>query len=1112
MMYRSLYKTLPITVFIFVMLIACQNTRNDLLENSKKSVPALFDLISPEESGVFFTNKLTEGPNTNVLMYEYFYNGGGVAIGDLNGDGLDDIYFSGNMVSNALYLNRGDLKFEDITIQAGVAGREGPWTTGVTLADVNGDGWLDIYVCYSGNLPSDKRKNQLFIHQGLKDNGLPFFKESAEEFGLAIDSFSTQALFFDFDLDGDLDMFLLNHNPKSLPVLDESSTKDLLSRRDSSGSQLFRNDNGKFIEVTESAGIQNSALSYGLGIGAADLNGNGYPDLYVSNDYTATDYLYFNNGNGTFTEAAHTSLGHISQFSMGNELADFNNDGLIDIYTLDMLPEENRRQKLLMSPDNYEKHQFMVNVGLHYQYMRNMLHLNQGNGRFSEIGQISGVSNTDWSWAALFADFDNDGWKDLFVSNGYRKDYTNLDFLKYMGDYVQNHKGNLKRDNILELVSKIPASDVSNYIFKNNQKGGFQNVTANWGLSHAVNSNGAAYADLDNDGDLELVINNVDAPAFIYKNKSQELDPKNWLQVELRAEGANSFGIGAKVYIYKGHNLQVQEQMPTRGYQSSVSCRLHFGLGKSDHLDSLVVIWPGGMSQTLKNVKTNSIISLEQGKSRDLGILKEEKENHEIFRRTFSIGDAIKPSIFNDYKRQALLPNPISGSKLAMAKGDLNGDGLEDIFLGGLAGQGPQVLLQEKDGKFVKFPKAEIFAESSDNEDVDALIFDVDGDGWNDIYVASGGFGNFLKNDIRFQDRIYMNDGNGNFVLNKGALPTILTPTNVVAANDINGDGFQDLFLGSGVLPGQYPMSASSYILLNNQDGTFTDVTTTFLPDLQDLGIVKDAKWFDLNADGQEELILAGEWVPLSIFALKGKKYENVTSQYFDQEYTGWWNTIHLEVIDEKIVLLAGNYGLNSQLKASITEPIELFFKDFDDNGSIDPILTSYIQGISYPYLTRDELLDHFSHKRAQFNTYESYADVGLNDVFSSEELKGVSNLSASHLTTKMFVLSKEGQFEEVPLPVEVQYAPVHKIIFVEVSGQKFLLFLGNQERSRLRIGKIDANHGILVNLESLSNPKYIPQRISGFNISGESRNALKIGENKVIVNIMGQPLHVYEN
>ncbi|PRY89611.1 VCBS repeat protein [Mongoliibacter ruber] len=1109
-MYRSLYQLLLITIVPLLLLFSCSNTSNEPLDGSSRENFRLFDLLEPDESGVTFRNQLTEGPNTNVLMYEYFYNGGGVAIGDLNNDGLDDIYFSGNMVSNALYLNKGNLKFEDITAKAGVQGREGPWTTGVSMADVNGDGWLDIYVCYSGNLPSDKRRNQLFIHQGLNDEGIPFFKEKAVEFGLDIDSYSTQALFFDYDLDGDLDMFLLNHNPKSIPVLDESSTKDLLSKKDASGSQLFRNDNGKFVEVTEEAGIQNSALSYGLGIGAADLNGNGYPDLYVSNDYTATDYLYFNNGNGTFSEGSKTSLGHISQFSMGNELADFNNDGFIDIFTLDMLPEDNKRQKLLMSPDNYEKHQFMVNAGLHYQYMRNMLHQNHGNGRFSEIGQIAGISNTDWSWAALFADFDNDGWKDLFVSNGYRKDYTNLDFLKYMSDYVQNHRGNLKRDNILDLVSNIPSSDISNYVFQNNQAGGFNNVTSEWGLYKPINSNGAAYADLDNDGDLELIINNIDATSFIYKNNSQETKQNNWIQIKLKGEGNNPDGIGAKVYIFNSNGIQLQEQMPTRGYQSSVSFKLHFGLGKINEIDSLMIIWPGGKYQNIKKPKINSLLILDQENSQEQAFLSLPKNNQAIFKNTGELGEPTLKSEFNDFKRQPLLPNPISGDKIALVKGDLNGDGFDDVFVGGLFGQAPQILFQNKNGDFT--PKElRNLEETLDYEDVDAAIFDANGNGFLDIYVASGGYGNFIKGDKRFQDRLYLNDGNGGFVWSKNALPENYYPTTTVEFNDINGDGYPDLFVGSGAIPGQYPHSETSVILINNQDGSFKDMTSKYFPELADIGIVKDAKWVDLNRNGQKELILLGEWMPISIFALKDEKFENVTDQYFTHETTGWWNTIQLEEIDGKIVLIAGNYGLNSQIKANTKEPVELYFKDFDDNGSVDPILTTFIQGVSYPYLTRDEFLDQFIYKKSGFTTYESYANAKIEDLFTPNEFKDYGYRRALSLDTKMFVLDSKDIFEEVELPLEVQYSPVHKILFIEHVSNRYLLFFGNQENSKLRIGKQDANHGVLVKLNDLSKPEYIPQSISGFNIIGDSRNALRIGEKKIIVNIMGQALQVYE-
>lgn len=580
---RSAYFTLYL--FSIATLSACNTASTDV------EVPKMFQLLGPDKTGIHFENTLTEGLNTNILMYEYFYNGGGVAVGDLNGDGLEDIYFTGNMVNNQLYLNKGDMVFENITETAGVDGRPGPWATGVTMADVNGDGLLDIYVCYSGSLPADKRKNQLFINKGVDENGIPKFEEEAEKYGIAISATSTQAYFFDFDNDGDLDLLLLNHNPKSLPVLDEAITEEIMQQRDPAGPQLFENMEGYFEEVTEEAGIVSAALSYGLGAGIADVDGDGFMDIYICNDYTVPDYLYMNNGDGTFTDKIQESMGHISHFSMGNDIADYNNDGFPDIFTLDMLPEENARQKLLMAPDNYEKFEFNLKVGFHHQYMRNMLHLNHGNGQFSEIGQLAGVSNTDWSWASLFADFDNDGFKDLFITNGYFRDYTNQDFLKYMSDFVRKYQG-LKRENVLELVYQMPSSNVVNYGFKNDGKLRFEDQTKAWGLDHVANSNGAAYADLDNDGDLDLIVNNVSQPAFIFKNNTDTT--RSFLKVKLVGEKQNRYGIGAKVTLFSGGKLQYLEQMPARGYQSSVSPILHFGLGDNAEIDSLWVEWPSG--------------------------------------------------------------------------------------------------------------------------------------------------------------------------------------------------------------------------------------------------------------------------------------------------------------------------------------------------------------------------------------------------------------------------------------------------------------------------------------------------------------------------------------
>jgi hypothetical protein len=1094
------------------------------------SGPQLFTLLPAQTTGIAFENTLTEGLNTNVLMYEYFYNGGGVAVGDLNGDGLDDIYFTANMVSNKLYLNKGAMKFEDITTVAGVAGREKPWKTGVTMADVNGDGKLDIYVCYSGNVSPESLKNQLFINKGSNAQGIPVFEEMAEQYGLADPSTSTQAAFFDYDKDGDLDMFLLNHSPKPLPILDESSTADLLKKDDSvSGVRLYRNDpRGDgipfFSDVTKKSGIHSSPLTYGLGIGISDVNQDGWPDMYISNDYSVPDFLYVNNKNGTFTDAIQAAIGHTSHSSMGNDIADFNNDGLPDIFTLDMLPEDNRRQKLLAGLDNYELFDFNVKVGFHHQYMRNMLQMNEGVAQagkgfgsapvFSEIGQLSGVSNTDWSWACLFADYDNDGWKDLFITNGYLRDFTNMDFLKFMGDRIKRNEGGVKREDVLDLVYQMPSSNIRNYIFQNRKDLTFSNVGANWGMDQISNSGGAAYSDLDNDGDLDLVVNNINLPAFVYRNEGNSQLKNNYLKVKLEGAGRNTLGTGTKVTIYNKGQKQYLEQMPTRGYQSSVSPVLHFGLGQSTSIDSLLVQWPSGKSEKLRNPKVNQLLGLSEKNARASGSSVKALIVNPIYTSVPSPITYTSPGVkTNDFKRQPLLVNPVSFGGPCMSKGDVNGDGLEDVYVGGGSGVAGKIYLQQKNGGFV--PKTIPALESDkESQDTDAVFFDANGDSFTDLFVGSGGYAKFMPEDPLLQSRLYFNDGKGNFTKKADALPAMLTSVGCVKPADLNGDGKMDMFVGGRVIPGRYPETPRSYVLINDGKGKFSDQTKMVSPELERIGMVTDAVWTDLNNDKKPDLILVGEWMPVTAMLNTGGKLVNKTTDYFDKSYNGWWNKILLDDLngDGKQDLVIGNTGLNTQCKASDAEPAEMIYKDFDDNGSVDPILSFYIQGKSYPYITRDEMLDQMSIMRTRFQDYKTYAEATLNDIFTPEELKGATKLKATYLQTAYFENSN-GKFVPKVLPLEVQSSPVYTITSLDYDqdGKKDLLLCGNISKARLRFGKYDANYGILLKGDGKGNFRYIPQAQSGFALKGDVRSVLAFG-NKLLFGINQQEIKAYQN
>lgn len=1114
-------------IWFVIVFIHCKNEKQD--NASLSPANTLFTSLSSEKTGINFQNEITEGVNTNVLMYEYFYNGGGVAVGDINNDGLDDIYFTANMTQNKLYLNKGNMVFEDITAASGTAGREGPWKTGVTMADVNGDGLLDIYVSYSGSLPPQKRENQLFINVGNDASGMPHFEDKAAEYGLNSPSFTTQAAFFDMDRDGDLDMFLLNHNPKSLPVLDESSTAQLLSIDDpNNGLRLFKNEKGRFQDVTKQAGIRSTALSYGLGIGVADFNNDGWSDLYVSNDYTIPDYLYLNNKNGTFTDQIASSMGHTSQFSMGCDVADVNNDGWTDIFTLDMLPEDNARQKLLTAPDNYEKFDFNVKVGFNHQYMRNMLHLNNGisplgSGRactYSEIGQLAGISNTDWSWAALFADYDNDGWKDLYITNGYLRDYTNLDFLKYMSDYIKANQGAMNRQSALELVKKIPSSNLVNYIFRNNGDLTFSNETTNWGLGQHANSNGAAYADLDNDGDLDLIVNNINQTAFIYQNNADKYVKNNYLRIKLKGDAQNAQGLGAKVFAYVNGNQQMLEQMPTRGFQSSVSPTLHMGLGKTATVDTLKIVWLSGKTQILTQVPANQTIIFEEKNAtfsdKNAPSYRDSQGavGTSIFKEIASpIAYTSVKNAINDFKRQPLMVNPLSFVGPCIAKGDVNSDGLQDVYVGGGSGQSGAIFIQQKSGQFTKSNQT-TFEMDKMSDDSDALFFDANGDNKPDLYVCSGGYAHFQPNAPFFQDRLYLNDGKGNFIKSTQSLPNMPVSTSCVRASDINADGKMDLFVGGRVVAGRYPEIPQSFILINQGQGIFKDETRQFSTEMSKIGMVTDAAWYDLNGDAKQDLIIVGEWMPIMVFINENNKLVNKTADYFTKQYKGWWNKLLIDDFnkDGKPDLIVGNQGTNTQCKVSDKEPAELFYKDFDNNGAIDPILCTYIKGKPYPYVTRDELLDQMSIMRPRFPDYKSYANTGIYEVFTKEELKGVGRLEANYLKTAYFSLDNTGKFEEKVLPIEVQISPVFAVLSYDFDkdGYQDLWLGGNISRARLRFGKYDANYGILLRNKGNGEFSYIPQGQSGFILRGDVRSVISI-KDKIFVGVNQEGLRAFK-
>jgi enediyne biosynthesis protein E4 len=1099
-----------LSLLISLLIFSCSKTTEPYLESLEDKSDPLFQLINPSSSGITFSNVIEENLNLNVLMYEYLYNGGGVAVGDLNQDGLDDIYFSANVSSNHLYINQGNLSFMEVAQTSGAQGRPGPWKTGVVFVDINGDGKLDIYLCHSGALLPEKRTNELFVNQGNDENGIPIFIEMAQEYGIGSSSPTTSASFFDFDLDGDLDLFLLNHNTKSIQNQDAALTKILLQEKHEAGPQLFENRNGKFVEITEKAGISSSSLSYGLGVSVADINGDGWPDIYIGNDYTMPDYIYINQKNGTFKDKIIRLLDHVSHFSMGNDIADINNDGFLDIFTLDMLPEDNARQKILLSPDNFELFQLNVDRGFHYQYMRNMLHLNTGNGSFQEIGQLAGISNTDWSWSALFADFDNDGWKDLYITNGYLRDYNNQDFLKYMDDYVRTSGGQLKREDLLNLVKSMTSSNLVNYTYRNKGDLTFEKVSNSWGLSHNSNSTGAAYSDLDNDGDLDLIVNNTNSPAFIFENLAIQKRKGNFLKVKLVGENQNTQGQGAMIKVYSNGGIQVQDQNLYRGYQSSVSPVLLFGLGNADKVDSLKVIWPGGKVSALAETPANQTLEISQ---KDAKKIPEPKTSAPKPALTFlELLPLPSSAPVLDFKRQPLLSHGISGNQNAMVLEDFNGDGKPDLFVGGGPRVSGRIYMGQGNGKFSK-PDSSAFTDAALSEDSDALSFDANGDGFLDLLVSSGGVYQFNLGDQALQDRLYLNDGKGKFKLSPDALPQETFPTGSLKVLDLNGDGISDIFVGARVNPGQFPTSPGARVWIGDGKGKFIDQTELFAPEFKNLGMITDSQVFDLNADGFPELIVVGNAIPVSIFSFQEGRWKNETSSYFTTPKTGFWNKVLIGDWDRdgKPELLIGNHGLNTQLKASESEPLEILYKDFDSNGSIDAIMGYYIDGQKYPSPSRDEVLGQVNFLKKKYLNFKTFSEATLDNLFTPEERKGANSIYIPQLTTAYFVLGENGKFSEKTLPIQLQFSPVFAMADPDVNGDgnPDLVAGGNLYDTKLKFGRYDANHGMILLGDGKGGFEHLSPLQSGLSIKGEIRN-IKVMDDYLLIQVKDRGIYIF--